>query len=135
MRGGIFRINCPAAWRSARHWRAASPANPRSCCWTSRSARSTEVTRTEIQHLLLKAVRETAAILITHDINEALLLSDRILLLGGSPARQSGEWVIDLPKPKEDYVAELGTIRIRILTTLRSATRQKLNEGQNHVYR
>jgi hypothetical protein len=25
MRGGIFRINCPAAWRSARHWRAASP--------------------------------------------------------------------------------------------------------------
>jgi NitT/TauT family transport system ATP-binding protein len=85
-----------------------------------------EVTRTEMQHLLLKAVRDfqTAAILITHDIDEALLLSDRILLLGGSPARQIGEWAIDLPKPREDYVAELGTIRIEILTTLRSATRR-----------
>lgn len=85
-----------------------------------------EVTRTEMQHLLLKIVRDsrTAAVLITHDIDEALLVSDRVLLLGGSPAQQIGEWNIDLPKPREDYVAELGTIRIEILTTLRNATRR-----------
>ena len=76
-----------------------------------------EVTRTEMQHLLLKVVRDfqTAAVLITHDIDEALLVSDRILLLGGRPAHQIGEWIIDLPKPREDYVAELGTIRVEIL--------------------
>jgi NitT/TauT family transport system ATP-binding protein len=85
-----------------------------------------EVTRTEMQHLLLRVVRDfhTAAILITHDIDEALLVSDRILLLGGAPAGVIGEWQVDLPKPREDYVVELGAIRIEILTRLRSASRR-----------
>lgn len=84
-----------------------------------------EVTRTEMQHLLLKVVRDfqTAAVMITHDIDEALLVSDRILLLGGTPAHQIGDWSIDLPKPREDYVTELGAIRIEILSTLRNARR------------
>jgi NitT/TauT family transport system ATP-binding protein len=79
-----------------------------------------------MQHLLLKIVHDsrTAAVLITHDIDEALLVSDRLLLLGGAPAHQIGEWTIDLAKPREDYVAELGTIRVEILTTLRNAARR-----------
>jgi NitT/TauT family transport system ATP-binding protein len=78
-----------------------------------------------MQHLLLKIVRDfhTAAVLITHDIDEALLVSDRVLLLGRSPARQIGEWSIDLPKPREDYVTELGAIRVEIVSALRSAMR------------
>jgi NitT/TauT family transport system ATP-binding protein len=85
-----------------------------------------EVTRAEMQHLLLKVVRDfrTAAVLITHDIDEALLLSDRVILLGGAPARQVGDWTIDLPKPREDDVAALGAIRIEILKVLRSASRR-----------
>jgi NitT/TauT family transport system ATP-binding protein len=79
-----------------------------------------------MQHLLLRVVRDfhTAAILITHDIDEALLVSDRILLLGGAPAGVIGEWQVDLPKPREDYVVELGAIRIEILTRLRNASRR-----------
>jgi NitT/TauT family transport system ATP-binding protein len=78
-----------------------------------------------MQHLLLKIVRDfqTAAVLITHDIDEALLVSDRILLVGRAPAQQIGEWSIDLPKPREDYVSELGAIRVEIVSTLRSAMR------------
>ena len=88
-----------------------------------------EVTRTEMQHLLLKVVQDfrTAAILITHDIDEALLVSDRILLLGGAPARTIGHWHIDLPTPREDYIAELGAIRVEILSTLRGATQRRVN--------
>ena len=86
-----------------------------------------EVTRTGMQHLLLKVVRDfrTAAILITHDIDEALLVSDRILLLGGAPARTIGEWRIDLPKPREDFIAELGAIRVDILSTLRGTAQRR----------
>jgi NitT/TauT family transport system ATP-binding protein len=85
-----------------------------------------EVTRGEMQRLLLKVVADfqTATVIITHDIDEALLLSDRVILLGGTPAREIGQWRIDLTKPREDYIAELGAVRIEILTTLRQAVRQ-----------
>ena len=51
------------------------------------------------------------------------LIGAVILLLGGAPARTIGEWRIDLPRPREDFVAELGRIRIEIVGTLRRATR------------
>ena len=84
-----------------------------------------EVTRTDMQQLLLKVIARhgTAALLITHDIDEALLLSDRILLLGNTPARVLGEWRIELPQPRAELVDELGALRIDILKTLRRASR------------
>ncbi|WP_210711835.1 ABC transporter ATP-binding protein [Pseudomonas sp. MWU349] len=84
-----------------------------------------EVTRTDMQQLLLKVIGQhrTAALLITHDIDEALLLSDRVLLLGNSPARTLGQWHIDLPAPRAERIEELGALRIEILKTLRRASR------------
>jgi NitT/TauT family transport system ATP-binding protein len=88
-----------------------------------------EVTRADMQHLLLRLIKErrTAAVLITHDIDEALLLSERILLLGGSPAQVLGQWHIDLPQPREDQVEALGALRVDILKTLRQASRNPGN--------
>lgn len=41
-----------------------------------------------------------STIFITHDVDEAILLSDRIYLLGGSPAAITDEIVIREPKPR-----------------------------------
>lgn len=84
-----------------------------------------EVTRADMQQLLLQliATHRTAAVLITHDIDEALLLSDRVLLLGNHPARILGQWAVDLPQLRAQRVEELGTLRIEILKTLRRASR------------
>ncbi|GFM84787.1 ABC transporter ATP-binding protein [Pseudomonas cichorii] len=92
-----------------------------------------EVTRTDMQQLLLKVIARhgTAALLITHDIDEALLLSDRILLLGNTPARVLGEWRIELPQPRAELVDELGALRIDILKTLRRASRNQQRNPQS----
>lgn len=39
---------------------------------------------------------------ITHDIDEAILLSDRIYILSGRPARITDEIIIDYPKPRNE---------------------------------
>jgi NitT/TauT family transport system ATP-binding protein len=82
-----------------------------------------EITRAEMQALLLRVIRthQTSAILVTHDIDEALLVSDRIVLLGSMPGQIIGEWCIDLPQPRQDAVRQLGEWRMRILETLKQA--------------
>jgi len=84
-----------------------------------------EVTRGEMQDLLRKVVADfrTAAVLITHDIDEALVLADRIVLLGGAPGRILGAWEVGLPHPRADLLPEMGALRLEILARLRAALR------------
>ncbi|MGN1201726.1 MAG: ABC transporter ATP-binding protein [Eubacterium sp.] len=44
---------------------------------------------------------DLSTIFITHDIDEAIILSDRILILSGSPGNITDEIVISEPKPRE----------------------------------
>ena len=47
---------------------------------------------------------QLSTLFITHDIDEAILLSDRIYLLSGVPGRINGEIIIKEPKPRrEDF--------------------------------
>ncbi|HUH60950.1 MAG TPA: ABC transporter ATP-binding protein [Candidimonas sp.] len=84
-----------------------------------------EITRSEMQVLLQQVAsrHRACAILVTHDIDEALLLADRILLLGGSPGQLIGEWRIGLAHPRDIVAPELTTIRIEIVRALRAARR------------
>lgn len=45
---------------------------------------------------------QLSTLFITHDIDEAILISDRIYLLSGSPGEITGEIIIKEPKPRED---------------------------------
>lgn len=44
---------------------------------------------------------DTTTIFITHDVDEAILLSDRILIIGGSPANIQKEIKVNTPKPRQ----------------------------------
>ncbi|QHE92249.1 ATP-binding cassette domain-containing protein [Pandoraea fibrosis] len=81
-----------------------------------------EVTRADMQRLLVTVVRDTGAatVLVTHDIDEALLVSDRIVLLGNQ-GRTLAQWRVELPSPREVQVQALGTLRIDILQALQHA--------------
>jgi NitT/TauT family transport system ATP-binding protein len=82
-----------------------------------------EITRADMQTLLLQitAKYDTSAILVTHDIDEALTVADRILLIGQSPGRLIGEWSIDDEHPRDIVTTKITAIRVEITQALREA--------------
>ncbi len=82
-----------------------------------------EVTRHEMQSLLLQvtAQHQAAAVLVTHDIDEALLLADRILLIGGQPGHLIDQWSVTQVHPRDETSQDLTALRVRILQALRTA--------------
>jgi NitT/TauT family transport system ATP-binding protein len=74
------------------------------------------LTRRKLQAELMRIWQATqsAVMFVTHDIDEAVFLADRVIVLGGSPATVVENLQIDLPRPRNrsdvafaDYVAHL----------------------------
>ena len=62
------------------------------------------LTRAHLQDELLKIVAATQStvIMVTHDVDEAVLLSDRIVMMTNGPAATIGEILaVDLPRPRD----------------------------------
>ena len=62
----------------------------------------------EDEVLELWAAKKKAVLFITHDLDEAIAMSDRVVVLSAGPATHPlGDFVIDLPRPR--HVAEVRT--------------------------
>jgi len=62
------------------------------------------LTRAHLQDELLKIVARTQStgVMVTHDVDEAVLLSDRIVMMTNGPAATIGEILnVDLPRPRD----------------------------------
>jgi nitrate/nitrite transport system ATP-binding protein len=62
------------------------------------------LTRAHLQDELLKIVAKTGStvVMVTHDVDEAVLLSDRIVMMTNGPAATIGEILeVNLPRPRE----------------------------------
>lgn len=82
------------------------------------------ITRLGMQELLLKLIadRRSAIVLVTHDIDEALILADRILLMGGSPGGIVKEWAVPIRQPRVKHLHRLIDLRMEILENLSSSS-------------
>jgi NitT/TauT family transport system ATP-binding protein len=78
------------------------------------------ITRESMQDLLLDLAQQqqSAALLVTHDIDEALRIGHRVLLLAGAPARIVGEWRPGGSAPRKHRSSALNAIREEILYSL-----------------
>ncbi len=81
------------------------------------------ITRAEMQDLLVELVHrwQTAALLVTHDIDDAILVGDRILLMGGAPGRIVREWCVPAQRPRTADAAAFTALRLDILAALHTA--------------
>jgi nitrate/nitrite transport system ATP-binding protein len=65
------------------------------------------LTRATLQDELIRIVERTGStvVMVTHDVDEAVLLSDRIVMMTNGPAARIGGIVeVDLPKPRDRIV-------------------------------
>jgi NitT/TauT family transport system ATP-binding protein len=68
-------------------------------------------TRFELEDLVLNLVNEinVTTIMVTHDIDEATYMSDRVFVMTGSPAAFTTDVSVDLPKPRSQSVTRSHT--------------------------
>ncbi|WP_043366645.1 ABC transporter ATP-binding protein [Belnapia sp. F-4-1] len=76
------------------------------------------LTRLRMQSLVaeLWQAHRPAVLLVTHDVEEALLLADRVLVLAGGRLVQ--DLAVDLPRPRRRAAPGFDALRIRLLATL-----------------
>jgi ABC-type nitrate/sulfonate/bicarbonate transport system ATPase subunit len=80
------------------------------------------LTRAQMQEWLAATlVREPrTVVLVTHDVEEAALLADRVVLLSPRPGRVVAELPVDAPRPRARTDAEIVELRERAMTVLRA---------------
>jgi NitT/TauT family transport system ATP-binding protein len=78
------------------------------------------ITRQALQDELLRiwGATGTTILFVTHDIEEAAYLADRVLLLGGAPARISESYDVPAPRPRQRGDAVLSGIISRVKADL-----------------
>jgi putative hydroxymethylpyrimidine transport system ATP-binding protein len=86
------------------------------------------ITRADLQEWLAGVWAEfgSTVLLITHDVSEAVFLSDRIYVMGPRPGRVVAELVVDLPRPRRLDVQETAAffdLQRRLRSALRAAVR------------
>jgi len=81
-------------------------------------------TRAALQDELVDIVKRLGltVVLVTHDIDEAALMADRVFVMNGEPGRIAAEVPIGMPRPRErtshSFLAAKGLIMSRFETTL-----------------
>ncbi|MDO8208893.1 ABC transporter ATP-binding protein [Conexibacter sp. CPCC 206217] len=99
-------------------------------------------TRELMQAELLRIweLRKKTVLFVTHQIEEAVYLSDRVLLMSARPGRIAAEYVIDLPRPRQleirhtdEFTAQVHVIwerlRDEVLETFRAETQAQAQEA------
>lgn len=84
------------------------------------------LTRADLQGVLADTWEQDrpTTLLVTHDLDEAVLLADRVLVCGPRPARVVGEIIVPMSRPRviDDMVRpEYGALRAELLGALRAA--------------
>lgn len=78
------------------------------------------ITRRNLQQELIRVWQASGAavLFVTHDIEEAVFLADKVVVLGGHPANIVGNYDIDLPRPRDRGAAAFAAQVAAIAHTL-----------------
>ncbi len=91
-------------------------------------------TRIDLQDMVMEICRtmSLSALLVTHDIDEAVFMADKVVVLSTRPARVVEEIAIDLPRPRDQLATketpEFLRLRHRVYTLVRQQVQKSSRE-------
>lgn len=85
-------------------------------------------TRNHIQEEFLRVWQETGStiLFVTHNVDEAVFMADRILVMSNVPSKIIAEYEIDLPRPRIRASSESREFRAKILEVLKAEQEKAL---------
>lgn len=88
-------------------------------------------TRVELEDLVLRLRDEydTTVLFVTHDIDEAVYLADRVLVLSGAPTSVNKNIKVDLPQPRD----QINTKRDPLYGELREQVFDLIHSARSHA--
>lgn len=88
-------------------------------------------TRIELEDLVLQVRQtfDTTVVFVTHDIDEAVYLGDRVIVLSGAPTRVSENIEVALPRPRHQVETKV----LPEYAQLRSRVFQLIQEAKSHA--
>lgn len=94
------------------------------------------LTRTEMQTWLQDVWQQYrwTVLMVTHDVREAVFLSDRVIVLSSRPATVRREVVVDLPRPRELPIVtspEFAAVERELIEVLHEESRRALAEQES----
>ena len=87
-------------------------------------------TRLQIQQMLMKLWQDAnkTVVFVTHDIEEAVLLADRIIVLTAHPGRIKTTMTVDLPRPRDFFALKKSDRFHELVQQASSLIQEELNE-------
>jgi ABC-type nitrate/sulfonate/bicarbonate transport system ATPase subunit len=92
------------------------------------------LTREQLQHELLQIWARTRVtiIFVTHSVEEAVLLADRVLVMSAGPGRIENDIAIELPRPRDVSSPEFNAVRRDVARRLTSHMAPRAPEPADH---